>query len=73
MWSKLPATWVQHPPPGLRLTGWRDPFFLEKGEGPSGEFVVAIASGIEGSGGCVLVYRSPELLQGAFRSSSSTK
>lgn len=53
-WQKLPAPVIPSPPPGMHVTGFRDPspFELE------GVWYTVIGSGIAGVGGNVLLYRA---------------
>lgn len=56
---------MRHPPAGLPLSCWRDPFFLKRGDPSTGkEWTVLLASGLRGRGGAVLVFKSPRLLTG---------
>ena len=71
-WRKLPAPAVALPPPGLRLTGWRDPFVYpgassaadsdsSNGTLPGQQsegYRMLLGSGLEGSGGALLAYSS---------------
>ena len=64
-WRKLPDPVIRHPPPGLPLSCWRDPFCLERGDPAAGkEWTLLLASGLRGRGGAVLVFKSPRLLSG---------
>ena len=57
-WRKDPANPViAVPPPGLRLTGFRDPCVWREG----GDWLMAIGAGIQDVGGAVLLYKSPDL------------
>lgn len=59
-WSKHPANPViAGPPPGLDVTGFRDPCVWQEGS----EWYMALGSGLKGQGGAVLLYRSPDLVQ----------
>ena len=61
------ATWrkdvrnpvIAGPPPDLPTVGFRDPYVWRDGDGWS----MVIGSGIEGVGGAVLLYRSPDLVR----------
>lgn len=56
-WTKEPAAVIPAPPPGLDVTGFRDPCPWRDGD----HVCLALGSGIRGSGGCVLLYRSSGL------------
>lgn len=53
-WQKLPQPVLQAPPPGLAVTGFRDPCLWQDGD----TWYMGIGSGIRNRGGCVLLYRS---------------
>jgi beta-fructofuranosidase len=53
---------IAHPPEGLDVTGFRDPCVWEE----SGAWYMALGSGIRDKGGCVLLYRSPDLLDWTY-------
>lgn len=58
-WRKLPENPViPGPPPGLELTGFRDPCVWRERDG----WRMIVGSGIVGRGGCALLYRSDDLL-----------
>jgi beta-fructofuranosidase len=57
-WTKVPAAVIPAPPPSLAVTGFRDPAPWRDGD----HFYLAVGSGIRGRGGCVLLYRSSDLL-----------
>lgn len=65
-WKKLPKPWIKHPPKNAPLTAWRDPFFLQKGDGQGKEWALLLSIGIRGKGGCVLMYRSKHLTKGWY-------
>ena len=50
-------------PPSNNLTGFRDPFVLQRG-GHGKEWIILVGSGIRDVGGAVLVYRSDDLTSG---------
>jgi beta-fructofuranosidase len=54
-WTKDPVPVVARPPEGLKITGFRDPSVWRQGEW----YYMTVGSGIDGVGGCVLLYRSP--------------
>ncbi|WP_176441552.1 glycoside hydrolase family 32 protein [Granulicella rosea] len=56
-WTKLPEPIVPLPPPGLKITGFRDPSVWKQGEW----FYMTVGSGIALTGGCVLLYRSKDM------------
>jgi len=56
-WTQEPAPVIAAPPPGLNVTGFRDPVPWRQGD----TWYLAVGSGIRGHGGAVLLYRSPDL------------
>ncbi len=57
-WTKDPANPViPAPPPGLDITGFRDPSAWKQGDW----YYLTVGSGIAKVGGCVLLYRSKDL------------
>jgi beta-fructofuranosidase len=54
-WSKLPAPVIASPPPGMDVSGFRDPSVWRDGD----YFYMTVGSGIRKKGGMVLLYRSP--------------
>ncbi len=56
-WSKLPHPVIAAPPPGLQVTGFRDPSPWRSGDW----WYLAVGSGARGHGGRVLLYRSKDL------------
>jgi beta-fructofuranosidase len=60
--TKLPAPVIAAPPPGLAVTGFRDPSPWRHGDW----WYMVIGSGIEGKGGAVLLYRSKDLRSWEF-------
>lgn len=65
-WKKLPQPVVATPPPGMQVTGFRDPspFRFPKGfhKNPKDDvWYMVVASGIPQVGGNILLYRSPDL------------
>jgi beta-fructofuranosidase len=58
-WTKEPAAVIDAPPPGLDVTGFRDPCPWREGD----VWYLAMGSGIRSRGGCVLLYRSSDLRQ----------
>jgi beta-fructofuranosidase len=59
IWKKVAAPVIPSPPPGMAITGFRDPCPWKEADG----WYVGIGSGITGQGGCVLLYRSKDLRQ----------
>jgi beta-fructofuranosidase len=56
-WQKLPEPVLPAPPPGLAITGFRDPCLWQQGD----VWYMGVGSGIRNQGGCVLLYRSHDL------------
>lgn len=56
-WTKVPEAVIPAPPPGLDVTGFRDPAPWRQGD----VWYCAIGSGIRGKGGAILLYRSRDL------------
>ncbi len=56
-WKKLPDPVLAAPPPGLAVTGFRDPYVWREGN----DWMLALGSGIRGKGGMVLLYTSSDL------------
>ncbi|HEX3985315.1 MAG TPA: glycoside hydrolase family 32 protein, partial [Acidobacteriaceae bacterium] len=56
-WTKVPQAVIPAPPPGLDVTGFRDPAPWRQGD----LWYTAIGSGIRGKGGTILLYRSSDL------------
>jgi beta-fructofuranosidase len=56
-WTKVPQAVIPEPPPGLDVTGFRDPAPWRQGD----VWFTAIGSGIRGKGGVILLYRSSDL------------
>jgi len=54
-WTKDPQPVIPAPPPGMKITGFRDPSVWRSGEW----YYMTVGSGVERVGGCVLLYRSP--------------
>jgi beta-fructofuranosidase len=61
-WTKLPAPVIAAPPPGIAVTGFRDPSPWRQGNW----WYMTIGSGIEGKGGAVLLYKSKDLRHWEF-------
>ncbi len=58
-WKKLPEPIIASPPPGMAVTGFRDPCPWHEADG----WYLGLGSGVQGEGGCVLLYRSQDLRQ----------
>jgi beta-fructofuranosidase len=56
-WKKETSPVIAAPPPGLDVTGFRDPVPWRQGD----VWCMAVGSGIRGKGGAVLLYRSHDL------------
>ena len=56
-WKKLPEPVIAAPPPGLEVTGFRDPCLWREG----GKWMLILGSGIRGKGGAILLYSSSDL------------
>ncbi|GLC44140.1 Putative beta-Fructufuranosidase [Pleodorina starrii] len=62
-WRKVPMPLMELPHTG-QLEAWRDPWFVEQGDGRGKEWTMLIGSGLKGQGGTVLVYRTQDLTRG---------
>eukprot|EP00775_Hariotina_reticulata_P002344 gene2344-2651_t len=61
-WTKDPSPFIGLPPPNMNLTGWRDPFVVERPcEANQHEWVVLMGAGIKEVGGATIVYRTQRL------------
>lgn len=56
-WTKLPQPVIATTPPGMKVTGFRDPSAWKQGDW----YYLTVGSGDEHVGGCVLLYRSTDL------------
>lgn len=56
-WNKLGEPVIPTPPPGMTVTGFRDPCPWHEADG----WYLGIGSGERGKGGCVLLYRSQDM------------
>jgi beta-fructofuranosidase len=56
-WKKLPDPVIAAPPPGLAVTGFRDPYVWREGN----NWMLILGSGSPGKGGAILLYRSSDL------------
>jgi beta-fructofuranosidase len=60
-WTKRPTPVIPTPPPGMKVTGFRDPApWREPALYPDG-WLMAVGSGTKEHGGCVLLYQSKDL------------
>jgi beta-fructofuranosidase len=53
-WHKDPAPIIPAPPAGIKITGFRDPSVWRSGDW----YYMTVGSGVDGVGGCALLYRS---------------
>ena len=56
-WKKVATPVIATPPPGLDVTGFRDPVLWRE----DGKWMLALGSGIRNKGGAILLYSSPDL------------
>ena len=56
-WTKLPEPVIAKPPPGMKVSGFRDPSVWKQGD----RYYMIVGSGEYRVGGCVLLYRSRDL------------
>lgn len=61
-WKKDPQPVIAAPPPGMQVTGFRDPCPWRETDA----WYLGIGSGERGVGGCVLLYRSQDLRHWAY-------
>jgi sucrose-6-phosphate hydrolase SacC (GH32 family) len=59
-WSKQDVPFLPLPPPDLPLTGWRDPFVIQRGENGK-DWIILMGAGLKDQGGTTLIYRSKGL------------
>ena len=62
-WQKQEHPIIAHPPDNMKLTGFRDPYIIQKG-GPNQKWKMLLGSGIEGQGGTLLLYEATDLTSG---------
>jgi len=55
-WHKLDKPVIDGPPPGVKITGFRDPFSWKEGD----TWYIGVGSGFSRIGGAVLLYRSKD-------------
>ena len=56
-WRKLPEPVIASPPPGLRVSGFRDPCLWREND----KWMLIVGSGFYGKGGAILLYSSSDL------------
>lgn len=56
-WKKLPEPVIATPPPGMQVTGFRDPCLWREGN----TWLLILGSGTHEKGGAILLYRSSDL------------
>ena len=57
-WRKADRAAIPHPPEGMQLTGFRDPFIFQQG-GQGSKWKLILGSGVKGAqGGTILLYHS---------------
>jgi len=61
-WKKLPEPAIAAPPTGLQVAGFRDPTLWRE----DGKWMLILGSGIQGRGGAILLYSSPDLRQWTY-------
>jgi beta-fructofuranosidase len=59
IWEKLPEPVIAFPPPGMEVTGFRDPFIWREGD----SWLLILGSGFKNKGGAILLYKSKDLRQ----------
>jgi len=57
IWKKVPEPVIAAPPPGLAVTGFRDPALWREGD----KWMLILGSGVRGTGGMILLYNSTDL------------
>ena len=66
VWRKQAAPAIAGPPKGLALTGFRDPFVVQRGSPGKKPWLLILGSGIKGRGGTILLYQSHSAAAGAL-------
>jgi len=61
-WKKPPQPVIATPPPGLEVTGFRDPCLWREAD----RWMLIVGSGIRGNGGTILLFTSPDLRQWTY-------
>ena len=62
-WEKLREPAIAAPPSGMKLTGFRDPFVIQRG-GSGKPWLLIIGSGVKGRAGTILLYSSQQAASG---------
>ena len=70
-WHKQEQAIIPHPPHNMKLTGFRDPYIIQRG-GPNQKWKMLLGSGIEGQGGTLLLYEATGLTSGPRHIISTT-
>ena len=65
-WTKREEPAITHPPSGRPLTGFRDPFIIQRGSKGSTPWRLIIGSGTKEQGGTILLYESDVPTHGEF-------
>ena len=60
-WTKRAAPVIPSPPPGMKVTGFRDPAPWREPTLAGGQWLMAVGSGTKEHGGCILLYKSSDL------------
>jgi beta-fructofuranosidase len=60
-WIKRPTPVIPNPPPGMKVTGFRDPAPWREPSLAGGQWLMAVGSGTKEHGGCILLYKSADL------------
>ena len=60
-WTKRPTPVIPAPPPGMKVTGFRDPAPWREPALYKDGWLMAVGSGSKENGGCILLYKSPDL------------
>ena len=63
-WHKQEQPIIPHPPENMKLTGFRDPYVIQKGDAQK-KWKMLLGSGVEGQGGTLLVYEASDLGSGS--------
>ena len=60
-WTKRAAPVIPAPPPGMKVTGFRDPAPWREPSLADNAWLLAVGSGVKGKGGAILLYKSANL------------
>jgi beta-fructofuranosidase len=60
-WTKRATPVIPNPPAGMKVTGFRDPAPWREPNLAGGQWLMAVGSGTKEHGGCILLYKSPDL------------